>query len=73
MPIKRGENGGKTITYANVVRGMTKLGEWRGGAARLEVPLKTAREGGDGYVVLLQAVEGDSPGVILGAVKSAGL
>ncbi|MFD0460706.1 DUF1223 domain-containing protein [Microvirga aerilata] len=46
VPIERGENRGKTITYANVVRGLNRLGEWRGGSARFEMPLETARKGG---------------------------
>lgn len=73
VPIGRGENSGRTITYANVVRGMTRVGEWRGGSARFEVPLDTARAKGDGYVVLLQAAGDAGPGVILGAAKSKGL
>ena len=73
VPIGRGENRGRTITYANVVRGLARVGEWRGGSARFEVPLETARSGGDGYVVLLQATEGAKPSIILGAAKSAGL
>src|SRR5919107_571614 len=66
VPIGRGENRGRTITYANVVRGLTRVGEWRGGSARFEVPLDTARGGADGYVVLLQASDGARPSIILG-------
>jgi hypothetical protein len=73
VPIGRGENRGRTITYANVVRGMKRLGEWRGGSARFEMPLEAARGGADGYVVLLQASEQAKPGMILGAAKSQGL
>jgi hypothetical protein len=73
VPIERGENKGRTVTYANVVRGLKRIGEWHGGSARFEVPVETARGGADGYVVLLQAEEGDKPSVILGAAKSAGL
>ena len=73
VQIGRGENGGRTITYANVVRGVIRIGEWRGDATRLEVPLATARGGGDAYVVLLQPTFGTKPGPILGAAKSAGL
>jgi hypothetical protein len=73
VSIGRGENRGRTITYANVARGLHRVGEWRGEAARFEVPLATARAGADGYVVLLQAEEGNHPGVILGAAKSPGL
>jgi hypothetical protein len=73
VSIGRGENRGRTITYANVVRGLHRVGEWRGEPARFEVPLAEARAGGDGYVVLLQTLEGDNPGAILGAAKGPGL
>lgn len=73
VPIERGENKGKTVTYANVVRGLKRIGEWNGGSARFEVPAEAARSGGDGYVVLLQTSNDDKPSVILGAAKSAGL
>jgi hypothetical protein len=73
VTISRGENGGRTVTYANIVRGFVRIGEWRGGQARFEVPLPTAQADGDGYVVLLQTAERTKPGVILGAAKSAGL
>ena len=73
VQIGRGENGGRTVTYANVVRGVIRVGEWRGAATRLEVPLATARGEADGYVVLLQMTHGTKPGRILGAAKSAGL
>ncbi len=73
VPIGHGENGGRTITYVNVVRGLTRVGEWRGGSARFEVPVETARSGGDGYVVLVQASEDANPSTILGAAKSPGL
>jgi hypothetical protein len=73
VPIERGENRGKTITYANVVRGLTRVGEWLGGSARFEVPLETARSGGDAYVVLLQSTDASRPGIILGAAKGPGL
>ena len=73
VQIGRGENTGRTITYANVVRGVIRIGEWRGEATRLDVPLAIARGDGDAYVVLLQATYGTKPGPILGAAKGAGL
>jgi hypothetical protein len=73
VPIGRGENSGRTISYVNVVRGMVRVGEWRGGPASFDVPLETARGDGDAYVVLLQTLQGIKPGVILGAAKSPGL
>jgi hypothetical protein len=73
VSISRGENRGRTITYTNVVRGMMRIGEWRGGAARFESLVRGVRAEADGYVVLLQAFEGPRPGIILGAGKSTGL
>ncbi|MCB8819092.1 DUF1223 domain-containing protein [Microvirga rosea] len=73
VPIGRGENRGKTVTYANVVRGMTRVGEWQGGSARFEIPRSTAQGDADGYVVLVQTAEGAKPGPILGAAKGGGL
>lgn len=73
VQIGRGENRGRTVTYANVVRGMNRVGEWRGGPARYQVSLDTARGKGDGYVVLLQTLEDNAPSAILGAAKSKGL
>jgi hypothetical protein len=64
VPIQRGENGGKTLPHKNVVRELTKLGEWTGGAKTWQAPagpadLRTA--------VLLQAPSG---GPILAAARS---
>jgi hypothetical protein len=63
VPIRRGENGGKTLPIKNVVRELTRLGDWNGGARRYPVPagpagLKTA--------ILVQAGPG---GPILAAAK----
>jgi hypothetical protein len=75
VAIGRGENKGRSVTYANVVRSMARAGAWAGAAARYEIPLAEARpEDADGYVVLLQAAaEPGKPGVILGAAKGPGL
>ncbi len=73
VEISRGENKGRKVTYANVVRAIVRVGDWRGGTARFEVPLGTAQADGDGYVVLLQSAVKNKPGVILGAFKSTGL
>jgi hypothetical protein len=79
VAITRGENKNRKITYANIVRGVTKIGDWTGEEARFEVPLSTAKSGdADGYVVLLQSVMPKANGAmkagpILGAARSAGL
>jgi hypothetical protein len=73
VAIGRGENKGRTITYANVVRGMVKLGDWSGQPARFEVPGSSARLGdADAYVVLVQTADDAKPGAILGAAKGPG-
>ena len=64
VPIRRGENGGKTLAIKHAVRELTRLGDWTGGAKSFALPagpagLKTA--------VLLQAGPG---GPILAAAKS---
>ena len=74
VAIGRGENRGRSVTYANVVRGMTRVGFWSGAPAEVEVPLSVARpEGADSYVVLVQSGEESKPGRILGAAKGPGL
>ena len=54
-----GENGGRTLVEANVVRSMGALAEWRGQALRL--PL--ARPQGERAAVLLQAADGSILGI----------
>jgi hypothetical protein len=67
VAIGRGENSGKSITYTNVVKKMTRLGDWTGAPAHYDL---MARLGDEGYVVLLQADAGIRPGPILGAARS---
>jgi hypothetical protein len=64
VPIRRGENGGRTLPHRNVVREIARLGAWSGGTASYRLPpaspgLKTA--------VLLQASPG---GPILAAARA---
>jgi hypothetical protein len=53
-PIARGENGGRTLTEANIVRSMRVAGSWTGEA----VHLTTAMPAGDAVAVLVQAEDG---------------
>jgi hypothetical protein len=74
VAIGRGENKGRTVIYANVVRSMMKLGDWSGRPAHFEVPISSALLGdAESYVVLLQAADESKPGAILGAAKGPGL
>lgn len=61
--IKRGENRGRTLEYANVVEGWTVLGEWDG-SAPLEM---TAQVTGDNPTVVI--VQGENTGPILAAAR----
>ncbi len=68
VPIGRGENSGRTITYANVVRAIRDLGEVRPGYR--QVPVRRAdmaEEQADGFAVLIQSGGSDAPGAILAA------
>ena len=68
VAIGRGENSGRSVTYTNVVRSMTRIGDWTGEAKSFDAA--DAKGGdGDGYVALLQARSGGKPGAILGAGK----
>ncbi|MBB3859495.1 hypothetical protein GGQ88_000735 [Novosphingobium hassiacum] len=50
MPIKAGENGGRTIVHKNIVRELTALGAWNGRAAHYTVP--KARAGLESVLIL---------------------
>lgn len=66
--IERGENKGKTITYANPVTDIQTAGMWHGKAARFELPESELLRKKGGCAVLLQSVRpGGLPGPILGA------
>lgn len=60
-PVGRGENRGRTLIEANVVRSFTPLGTWTGAPARLEAALPA----GEQWAVLVEAPEGG----ILGAAR----
>lgn len=67
--IGQGENGGRIIRYANVVRQMIELGTYDGSAISFEVARREdIGELYDGYAVLVQERRADGgPGAILGA------
>jgi hypothetical protein len=64
--IKRGENGGKKLTYYNVVREFRSIGTWTGKA--MTIPVKVQDEGRDDCAVLVQY---EDTGRIVGAGKMA--
>ncbi len=68
VPIGRGENSGKTVTYTHLVKALQPIGMWKGKALRIELPRQDgAHESEEGCVVLLQAETEHGPGAILGA------
>jgi len=74
VPVKigRGENRGSTITYTNVVRRWTKLGDWNGKAQTFNVPLKDVQTGDiDSVAVVVQSGAVSAPKVMLGAAQVA--
>ncbi len=62
--VPRGENAGRTITNANVVRSIDKVGEWRGERTVIVVPVPAGPDG-DHHAVIVQGDMGAGP--ILGA------
>lgn len=68
VAIGRGENGGRTITYRNVVRGWRKLGAYSGAEATWSVPLAQIADGHiDAAAVIVQNGSREKPGIVLGA------
>lgn len=67
VPVKRGENRGRKITYHNVVRQMVPAGMWEGKAVRITLPKDgLGMKGKRDCVALLQ--EGNV-GKVIGAVR----
>lgn len=65
--IAKGENGGKVVTYHNVVRDFSAVGKWSGEAMTLELPARGAPgENTDGVAVWVQT---GNPGPVLGAAQ----
>lgn len=65
--IRRGENKGRTVTYANVVRRWVKLGDWAG-PGKWTIPLADIKAGMvDSVAVIVQMGNSGTPGAIRGA------
>ena len=64
VPIRRGENGGKTLPHRNVVRELVKLGEWSG--ARRDYVLPRAGPANLKSAILVQQGRG---GAIIAAAR----
>lgn len=64
VPIRAGENGGRTLPHRNIVRELVRLGGWSGSAASFTLP--APRENGLASAVLVQRGSG---GPIVAALK----
>ncbi len=63
--VRAGENGGRTLSYVNVVRDLRAIGSWSGEATRITVDIADElREGYQNCAILVQA---DGTGPILAA------
>ena len=71
IAVKRGENAGRTLVYANAVMGMQTLSMWYGKPLTVDLPSdKIAMNDANGCAVLLQSNgPGNVPGPILGAAN----
>jgi hypothetical protein len=68
VPIGRGENRGRTVTYTNVVRGWIRLGEWTGTRTTYKLMRRDLQStDADAFAVLVQSGTPERPGVMLGA------
>jgi len=63
VPVRAGENGGKTLPHRNVVRSLVRIGTWSGGATELRLP---PRSPGLAGAILVQSGPG---GRILSAAR----
>ena len=54
VKIGDGENGGRTVTYHNVVRGIRAVGTWKGDAVTVNLPRAEAGPPHNGIAVLVQ-------------------
>jgi hypothetical protein len=67
-PVGRGENSGRTLEEANIVRSMSVLATWSGKPVRLQVPCPVGQD----VAVLLQRDDGHIVGAAVAHARSSG-
>ena len=69
VPIERGENTGKSITYYNVVRKLRPIAMWKGKEVTIELPKSEMDQAAVSRCAVILQTEHDNglPGPILGA------
>lgn len=69
VQITRGENKGRTITYANAVTGFRTMGMWHGKPVSIDISkTELAKHDADGCAIIVQTIsDGQYPGPIIGA------
>ncbi len=65
--VRRGENSGRTLKEADIVRSMSVLGAWSGKPLRLQVPYPAGQD----YAVLLQRDDGNIVGAAVALAGSS--
>lgn len=75
VKIKKGENGGKTLTYSNVVHDSHTLGMIKANGLQMEFPIAEMKKRGyDGCALILQTTDkAGNPAAIIGATVITGL
>jgi hypothetical protein len=69
VQIGRGENTGRSITYSNVARGLTRLAVWNGDGQTIDIAASSIPAESEGIVVLVQSGSDKKPGMIIGAAR----
>jgi hypothetical protein len=64
--VARGENSGRILAHANVVRGVEEVGQFSGGASAIEAPIRWQC---DRVAAIVQAPSGEILGVAIGDVQ----
>ena len=68
ITVARGENKGRSLAYAHLVRSLQPIGMWKGMPLRIELPRQEIVQDDDvGCAVLVQTEQDGAPGPIVGA------